>query len=602
MKKKIVFIALVFAIAFNVVGAYGQNASNPGAQIGNFLNSIFGNSESSSSSADSDFEMNGTTLVKYNGKAANVTIPSNVTAIGEKAFSECDSIKSVTIPSSVISIGNEAFNACVNLTSVNILSGLKTIGNWAFSSCGKLTNITIPSSVTSIGNVPFGSCAGLTGITVDAQNITYSSVDGVLFNKAKTNLISYPNGKKGNNYTIPSGVTSIEDWAFCFCNNLTGITIPPSVTSIGDYAFAFCDNITSITIPATVTSVGEQIFFFSNVKTVTLSRNTRIADNTFSDDVRIIYSDSAPAAVQPDKAAYDRGREAYDQKNYDRAITEFTEAIRLNPNYELAFYFRAEAYTIKEDYDKALADFTQAIRLSPNDTDNYNERGYVYIIRNDFDRAIADFNQTLKIDPNNTDAKEGLELARQRKQNSTPAAAPARPAAPPVTTSANPNVIPPSAWTLVGRDSSVVTRNISTGREVIEGQERDVLTLEVNFGSGVNKVGVFEIRDESIVSKLRMASGVRFKALGDGKRWLLRFETTNLSGGDAYQAELKTVYNRVVDINIPFSSLKQTSDWTPSRKGLFVKGNIINIIIERRANPSSDTGFSTLKVFDFEVY
>jgi len=132
-------------------------------------------------------------------------------------------------------------------------------------------------------------------------------------------------------------------------------------------------------------------------------------------------SSSQPTAapLQPDKAAYDRGREAYGQKNYDKAITEFTEAIRLNPNYELAYYYRAEAYTMKEDYDKALVDFTQAIRLSPNDTDNYNERGYVYILKKDYDRAIADFNQTLKLDPNNADAKEGLEEVQKRKQNSS---------------------------------------------------------------------------------------------------------------------------------------------------------------------------------------
>jgi tetratricopeptide (TPR) repeat protein len=426
--KTMRFVCLAALLLALAVGAYGQDSSNPrvSEQLTNFVNSIFGNPESSSSSADSDFEMSGTTLVKYNGSAANVTIPSNVTAIGEKAFYECDSIKSVTIPSSVISIGNEAFGSCENLTNITISSGVKTIGNWVFSSSGKLTNINIPSSVTSIGIMAFGACAGLTGITVDAQNITYSSVDGVLFNKAKTNLISYPNGKKGNNYTIPSGVTSIEEWAFAFCDNLTGITIPAGVTTIGDYAFAFCHNITSITLPATVTSIGEEILYYSNVKTVTLSRNTRTGDDAFPSDVRIIYSDSAPAAVQPDKAAYDRGRTAYDQKNYDRAITEFTEAIRLNPNYELAYYFRAETYVMKEDYDKALADLNQAIRLSPNDDDNYSERGYVYIIKNDYDRAIADFNQAIKLNPDNTDAKEGLELARQRKQNSSsqPAAAP----------------------------------------------------------------------------------------------------------------------------------------------------------------------------------
>ena len=223
-----------------------------------------------------DFEMNGTVLVKYNGNAANVTIPAGVTAIGERAFSSNYSLVSITISSSVTSIGNGAFIFCDDLTSVIIPSSVTSIGESAFSFCRKLTSITIPSSVTSIGDFAFAWCGSLTTINVDNQNRAYSSAEGVLFNKNRTVLISYPAGKQGNTYTIPSTVTSIGNRAFTSCYGLASITIPLSVTSIGDNAFEGC-NLTSVTIPAGVTSIGDGAFYeCSSLDSVTVDVQNRV--------------------------------------------------------------------------------------------------------------------------------------------------------------------------------------------------------------------------------------------------------------------------------------------------------------------------------------
>lgn len=138
------------------------------------------------------------TNYKYNGAAADVTIPSRyqgkpVTTIGHAAFFN-SAVTSVTIPDSVTSISDEAF--------IN---------------CPKLTNISIPNSVTYIGFSAFSSCTSLKSIT------------------------------------LPSSLSTIQSYAFYNCGNLKTIRIPVSVTSIGNNAFADCPSLMTVTYPGSKT-------------------------------------------------------------------------------------------------------------------------------------------------------------------------------------------------------------------------------------------------------------------------------------------------------------------------------------------------------------
>ena len=144
---------------------------------------------------------------------------------------------------------------CVIPHDMNIVR----IERYAFWNCDTMAGISIPSSVANIDDGAFSGCNGLKHFHVSKNNPFYSSVDGVLFDKEKTELLRYPVGRQGV-YRIPDGVTGIGKLAFSGCGNLTGLTIPDSVTSIGESAFQGCTGITTLMIPGSVTSIGEGAF------------------------------------------------------------------------------------------------------------------------------------------------------------------------------------------------------------------------------------------------------------------------------------------------------------------------------------------------------
>ena len=131
------------------------------------------------------------------------------------------------------------------------------------------TTVEIPAEidnlpVTEIMDYAFSECEKLSAINVSSGNNNYISIDGVLFNKDKTELIQYPAGKSETTYTIPDSVTEIESGAFFGCTSLSGIEIPDSVTEIGSSAFFGCTSLSSIEIPDSVTSIG--FYAFSGCK------------------------------------------------------------------------------------------------------------------------------------------------------------------------------------------------------------------------------------------------------------------------------------------------------------------------------------------------
>lgn len=160
----------------------------------------------------------------------------------------------INLPNSVTSIGERAFYNCTSIFSITIPNSATSIGEYAFWGCSSIFTITIPNSVTSIGlgafeyipNIVYHGTAE--GAPWGAQYHNAYVEGWLLYSDASKNHILTCSYRAYGEIEIPNSVTTIEDYAFEGCNDITSVNIPNSVTLLGESSFSGCRSLTKINV------------------------------------------------------------------------------------------------------------------------------------------------------------------------------------------------------------------------------------------------------------------------------------------------------------------------------------------------------------------
>ncbi|MBR5638577.1 MAG: leucine-rich repeat domain-containing protein [Muribaculaceae bacterium] len=256
----------------------------------------------------------------YCSKLEEVRFPSrnNVRSIGDEAFKGCYKLSRINLPEGLESLGDECFDGCSNLRRIDLPSTLRSIGKEAFCDV-PLTSIKLPYSLTYMGNKAFkgtniaslflpanlevekddfGTMPKLREFQVERGSRFYTVEDGVLYDIEGTILLCYPNAKSGP-FSVPNGVTTLQNGAFSGNSSLSSVTFPNSLQTIGKNAFVNCTSLRNVEIPENVTSIGTSAFSgCSHMTTATVDASIKVLSAHAFNDCGSLQSVVLPSSLE----------------------------------------------------------------------------------------------------------------------------------------------------------------------------------------------------------------------------------------------------------------------------------------------------------------
>ena len=285
---------------------------------------------------------------------AKITLPKDLTVIEQGLFLNCSKLKEIKLPEKITKIGYAAFSGCSGLTVIDIPAAAKDISGYAFDSCAKLsainvseknksycskdgvlynkdktrlircpavnsgvmipssvyeisgaafegnsvmTSVIIPSKVSIIGKAAFRNCRKLKNIYVNSGNKNFSSYDGALYNKDKSEILCYPCAKNSS-ADIPISVRKIGSEAFYGCTELKNLKLPVYTSEIGSYAFAY-SGLTDIEIGSEVKKIDTAAFYSCKaLSAVTLAKGVETVGSMAFENCTALKSIYIPSSVK----------------------------------------------------------------------------------------------------------------------------------------------------------------------------------------------------------------------------------------------------------------------------------------------------------------
>ena len=229
-----------------------------------------------------------------------VTIGSGLTEIPYQAFIECFSLSDIDIPNTIEKIGSQAFLGCTKIKELDLKEGLKEIGSGAFyfstteyneNDKPGFTTLNIPDSVESLGDNAFGNQTSLTtvtigsglkdfgegvfdgapitSLTISSDNPYFTTENQILYSKNKQELYFALTSLSGE-VTLPSGLKTINEYAFEGCKNITAMNFPDSLEEIKEGAFV-STKIADLKFKSGLKKIGDGAFSMGSVKTISFS-------------------------------------------------------------------------------------------------------------------------------------------------------------------------------------------------------------------------------------------------------------------------------------------------------------------------------------------